>query len=110
MNGVAQQQDLHLWSPRHSFEVKLVSGVQQPFPCSLFTNPKRSPEMLLCFIQGLLKEVADKQPKLDDVNQKAQALLETSSDARISQTITQLTTKYQQLLSRAKVRFCHWRF
>jgi len=39
---------------------------------------------------------------MDDVNQKSQALLEANSDARISHTITQLTTKYQSLLALSK--------
>ena len=60
-------------------------------------------ERKISLLQTLLRDVVDKQPDLDDVNQKAQSLLETNSDARISHTITQLTTKYQQLLSRVKV-------
>ena len=44
------------------------------------------------------------QSQLDEVNQCAQALLDTNTDARISHTITQLSTKYQTLVSKSKVR------
>jgi nesprin-1 len=39
---------------------------------------------------------------MDQVSQKAQELLETNSDARISHSITQLTAKYQGLLTASK--------
>ena len=42
---------------------------------------------------------------MDDVSQKAQSLLELNTDSRISHSITQVTTKYQTLLSKAKVSF-----
>ena len=42
---------------------------------------------------------------MDDVSQKAQSLLELNTDSRISHSITQVTTKCQTLLSKAKVSF-----
>ncbi|XP_064624000.1 muscle-specific protein 300 kDa-like isoform X3 [Lineus longissimus] len=47
------------------------------------------------------QEILDRQNELDEVNQRAQTLLETNADARISHNITQLTTKYQGLVSQS---------
>lgn len=44
----------------------------------------------------------DWQAELDKLNVHAQTLLETCADTRISNGITQLTTKYNALLSLAK--------
>ena len=44
----------------------------------------------------------DWQAELDKLNVRAQTLLETCADTRISNGITQLTTKYNALLSLAK--------
>ncbi|XP_012253400.2 muscle-specific protein 300 kDa isoform X14 [Athalia rosae] len=49
-----------------------------------------------------LQTLFDWQKELDRLNMKAQMLLETCSDTRISNAITQLTTKYNALLSLAK--------
>ncbi|XP_074648980.1 muscle-specific protein 300 kDa-like isoform X3 [Tubulanus polymorphus] len=51
--------------------------------------------------QKLHKDILAHQQQLDDVNKKAQALLETNADARISHNITQMTTKYQGLVSKS---------
>ena len=52
------------------------------------------------FLQEIYEGILSQHDSLDDVNQKAQELLNTNSDARISHAMTQVTTKYQQLLSR----------
>lgn len=49
-----------------------------------------------------LQTLFDWQKELDRLNMKAQVLLETCADTRISNAITQLTTKYNALLSLAK--------
>ena len=54
----------------------------------------------LFFSQEIYEGILSQHDSLDDVNQKAQELLNTNSDARISHAMTQVTTKYQQLLSR----------
>lgn len=52
--------------------------------------------------QGHLQTLFDWQKTLDHLNMKAQMLLETCSDTRISNAIMQLTTKYNTLLTLAK--------
>ncbi|XP_037820489.1 nesprin-1-like, partial [Lucilia sericata] len=52
--------------------------------------------------QGHLQTLFDWQKTLDHLNMKAQMLLETCSDTRISNAIMQLTTKYNALLTLAK--------
>ena len=49
-----------------------------------------------------LQKVFDWQRELDSLNKKGQALLQTCADSRVSNAITQLSTKYQALLSLAK--------
>lgn len=53
--------------------------------------------------QGKRDEVIAKQPDMEELNEKAQALLETNTDARVAHTSTQLATKYQALLTLVKV-------
>lgn len=53
-------------------------------------------------MQGHLQTLFDWQAELDKLNMRAQTLLETCADTRISNGITQLTTKYNALLSLAK--------
>lgn len=52
--------------------------------------------------QGQLQVLFDWQSDLDRLNMLAQRLLETCADARVSNPVTQLTTKYNALLSLAK--------
>lgn len=52
--------------------------------------------------QGQLQVLFDWQKELDRLNMLAQKLLETCADARVSNPVTQLTTKYNALLSLAK--------
>jgi nesprin-1 len=52
--------------------------------------------------QMQLQTVFDWQKELDRLNMKAQLLLETCADSRISNAVTQMTTKYNTLLSLAK--------
>uniref|UniRef100_T1JGP1 Calponin-homology (CH) domain-containing protein n=1 Tax=Strigamia maritima TaxID=126957 RepID=T1JGP1_STRMM len=52
--------------------------------------------------QALLQTIFDWQGELDKLNAKAHILLETCSDSRISNAITQITSKYNALLSLAK--------
>ena len=60
-------------------------------------------EQLSARYQVLHHDVIARQTNMDDVTQKGQELLETNSDAKVSHTITQLTTKYQSLDSASKV-------
>lgn len=53
-------------------------------------------------IQDHLQTLFDWQKELDRLNMKAQMLLETCADTRISNAVTQMTTKYNALLSLAK--------
>lgn len=57
---------------------------------------------LLEQFQGNLQTLFDWQKELDRLNMKAQMLLETCADTRISNAVTHLTTKYNALLSLAK--------
>ncbi|GLH12192.1 Nesprin-1, partial [Gryllus bimaculatus] len=52
--------------------------------------------------QAHLQTLFDWQKELDRLNMKAQVLLETCADSRISNAVTQMTTKYNALLSLAK--------
>ncbi|XP_032455805.1 nesprin-1 isoform X11 [Nasonia vitripennis] len=52
--------------------------------------------------QGHLQTLFDWQKELDRLNMRAQMLLETCADTRISNAVTQLTTKYNAILSLAK--------
>ena len=49
-----------------------------------------------------LQSIFDWQKELDILNKKGQILLENCADSRVSNAITQLSTKYQALLSLAK--------
>lgn len=52
--------------------------------------------------QSLLQTLFDWQRDLDDLNISAQTLLEICADTRISNIVTQLTTKYNTILSMSK--------
>lgn len=52
--------------------------------------------------QSLLQTLFDWQKEMDKLNMKAQVLLETCADTRVSNGVTQITTKYNTLLSLAK--------
>lgn len=52
--------------------------------------------------QSLLQSIFDWQRDLDDLNIAAQTLLDICADTRISNIVTQLTTKYNAILSMAK--------
>lgn len=52
--------------------------------------------------QAFLQNIFDWQKTLDLLNMRAQLLLETCADSRVSNAVTQLTTKYNTLLSLAK--------
>ena len=52
--------------------------------------------------QRTLQMIFDWQKTLDLLNMRAQLLLETCADSRVSNAVTQLTTKYNTLLSLAK--------
>lgn len=52
--------------------------------------------------QAHLQNIFDWQKTLDLLNMRAQLLLETCADSRVSNAVTQLTTKYNTLLSHAK--------
>ncbi|CAH1403532.1 unnamed protein product [Nezara viridula] len=57
---------------------------------------------MLELFQGHLQTLFGWQQQLDNLNLKAQLLLETCSDTRVSNALMQLTTKYNALLSLAK--------
>ncbi|KAB7507506.1 Nesprin-1 [Armadillidium nasatum] len=52
--------------------------------------------------QAFLQNIFDWQKTLDLLNMRAQLLLETCADSRVSNAVTHLTTKYNTLLSLAK--------
>ena len=52
--------------------------------------------------QVKLQSIFDWQKELDVLNKKGQTLLENCADSRVSNAVTQLSTKYQALLSLAK--------
>ncbi len=49
-----------------------------------------------------LQKIFDWQKDLDNLNKKGQVLLQTCADSRVSNAITQITTKYQALISLSK--------
>lgn len=49
-----------------------------------------------------MEEIQYKQANLDQVNEKAQSLLQTNADAKTSHAITQLTTRYQGVIALSK--------
>lgn len=57
-----------------------------------------------CCAQLLKDDIMAKQSSLDKVVKKAQALLKASADAHTSHGVTQLTNKYNGVVSLAKVR------
>ncbi|KPJ06864.1 Nesprin-1 [Papilio machaon] len=65
-------------------------------------NNLEQKKVVLEEFQGHLQTLFDWQAELDKLNMRAQTLLETCADTRISNGITQLTTKYNALLSLAK--------
>ncbi|CAG9785832.1 unnamed protein product [Diatraea saccharalis] len=65
-------------------------------------NNLEQKKVVLEEFQGHLQMLFDWQAELDKLNVHAQTLLETCADTRISNGITQLTTKYNALLSLAK--------
>ncbi|CAK1540777.1 unnamed protein product [Leptosia nina] len=65
-------------------------------------NNLEQKKIVLEEFQGHLQTLFDWQAELDKLNMRAQTLLETCADTRISNGITQLTTKYNALLSLAK--------
>ncbi|KAK9694281.1 Spectrin repeat [Popillia japonica] len=58
--------------------------------------------MVLEQFQLHLQTLFDWQRELDRINMRAQALLETCADTRISNAVTQMSTKYNAILSLAK--------
>ncbi|XP_059468655.1 muscle-specific protein 300 kDa isoform X2 [Neocloeon triangulifer] len=65
-------------------------------------NTLEEKKTILEQFQMHLQTVFDWQKELDRLNMKAQSLLETCADSRISNAVTQMTTKYNALLSLAK--------
>ena len=59
---------------------------------------------MLFLPQVQLEELISHQSSLDQVSEKAQALLQTNADAKTSHAITQLNTRYQAIIALAKVR------
>ena len=57
---------------------------------------------IIMFLQLQHDKIVRSQQLLDSVTHKAQALLETNSDAQVSHSITQLTTSYHTLLTASK--------
>lgn len=60
-------------------------------------------EQLHAQYQVLHENIVAHQSDLDDLTARGQELLDTNSDARVSHSITQLTTKYQTLETQSKV-------
>ncbi|KAF5308513.1 hypothetical protein FQR65_LT06178 [Abscondita terminalis] len=65
-------------------------------------NSLEDKRMVLEQFQVHLQTLFDWQKDLDKLNMKAQVLLETCADTRISNAVTQLATKYNAILSLAK--------
>ena len=59
-------------------------------------------QVILEEFQVKLQAIFDWQKELDNLNRKGQTLLENCADSRVSNAITQVTTKYQALISLAK--------
>ncbi|KAJ8309206.1 hypothetical protein KUTeg_014080 [Tegillarca granosa] len=59
---------------------------------------------LLLTVKNYLDEVLAHQNSLDQVSEKAQALLQTNADAKTSHAITQLTTRYHGVIALSKIQ------
>lgn len=81
------------WLDRMDIKVQSYNKLQNT------VQEKRS---ILEEFQGILQMIFDWQKTLDLLNMRAQLLLETCADSRVSNAVTQLTTKYNTLLSLAK--------
>ena len=62
---------------------------------------------VICPLQNQLEDLISHQSSLDEVSEKAQALLQTNADAKTSHAITQLSTRYQAIIALAKVSWVH---
>merc|ERR1712083_141444 len=67
-----------------------------------FQSTMQEKRKILGEFQMKLQAIFDWQKELDILNKKGQILLENCADSRVSNAITQLSTKYQALLSLAK--------
>ena len=59
--------------------------------------------LLFALFQSFHEEIADMEGQLDAVNEKAQGLLQTTSDSRLTSQLTQLNSRYGTLVSLSKV-------
>ena len=63
--------------------------------------------MTCCILfQEYANEVKSKQSEFDDLNERTQLLLTTSSDAHVTAQLTQLSSRYTALLSYNRVSTC----
>merc|ERR1712226_1648483 len=67
-----------------------------------FQTSLESKKKVLEEFQLKMQSIFDWQKELDVLNKKGQILLENCADSRVSNAVTQLSTKYQALLSLAK--------
>ncbi|KAL3268198.1 hypothetical protein HHI36_007323 [Cryptolaemus montrouzieri] len=88
-----QYQEALKWLARKEEKIKSFNKLQNSL------EDKRS---VLEQFQTHLQTLFDWQSELDRLNMRAQALLETCSDTRISNAVTQLATKYGTILALAK--------
>ena len=88
-----QYQDAVEWLAQTEGTVQTFNRLQNTLP------EKRD---ILEQFQNHLQAVFDWQKDLDRLNMRAQQLLETCADSRVSNAVTSITTKYNALLSLAK--------
>lgn len=80
-----------------------LSDMEEKVQCyNKLQNTVQEKRAVLEEFQAHLQSIFDWQKTLDLLNIRAQLLLETCADSRVSNAVTQLTTKYNTLLSLAK--------
>ena len=58
----------------------------------------------VCTLQSLHEELVQQQESFDSLAQQAQILMQSSTDSRVSTQLTQITSRYNTLVSASKVR------
>jgi nesprin-1 len=88
-----QYREAEEWLSKTEEQVKSFNKLQNSL-----TEKKNALEQF----QAQLQTIFDWQKELDKLNLKAQLLLETCADSRVSNAVTQISTKFSALLSLAK--------
>jgi len=91
------------WEDQYGEAEEWISKTEEQVkPFNQLQNTLTEKKNVLEQFQGQLQTIFDWQKELDKLNLKAQLLLETCADTRVSNAVTQMSTKFSALLSLAK--------